>query len=263
MAEEIAWLVKKYGVNNIFSLEANLNLHNWLRTYDYLEQRDIPQLAVSGFIRAADILDAYRKGILVKLVQKGMRVLSIGLDIPFDSKTDIYRKSFSYKTLMACLTVCEDLGVLLSATFIGDPAYTLDEFQNQLQILKELPIATVDIRLCIALRNTEYYRQVSPWLIYRPDENRHYFNRQNYRYQTIQIPGKITPRQTYQSVRLFRKEFLTSDQHVDYVLRFISRFPESVPFFRKQYTPVFQNLTVLPEKFRTLAELLVVSEVHR
>lgn len=263
MAEEIAWLVKKYGVNNIFSLEANLRLKNWLRTYECLEEYDIKQLAVSGFIRAADILEAHREGILAKLVDKGMRVLSIGLDVPFDSKQDIYRKAFSLETLIDCLAVCEELGILLSATFIGDPMFTLDEFRKQLQYINTLPIATIDIRLCIALRNTKYYRQVAPFLIYRPDENRNYFNRQNYRYQTIQIPGKITPRQTYDAVRTFRKHFLTSDQHLDYVLRFAQRFPEAIPFFQKQYKPVIEHHDTLPEKLRILAECLGLSEAEQ
>lgn len=260
MAEEIAWLVKNHGVNNIFSLEANLNLKNWLSTYEYLEQHDIQQLAVSGFIRAADILDSYREGILSKLAEKGMRVLSIGLDVPLDSKTDVYRKAFTHKTLMECMAVCEELGILISATFIGDPMYTLEALQKQLQFLEELPIAAIDIRLSIALRNTAYYRQVSPYLVYRPEENRRYFSRQNYRYQTIQIPGKVTPRQTYGAVRAFKKQFLISAPHVDYVLRFVRSFPDSIPFFRKQYTPVVQNLKKLPEKLNILAESLGLSE---
>jgi radical SAM superfamily enzyme YgiQ (UPF0313 family) len=263
LAAEIAFLVQKHGVNSIFSLEANLNLKNWLRTYECLEQYDIHNLAVSGFIRAADILSAYKEGLLAKLAQKGMRVLSIGLDIPFDSKKDIYRKAFSYQALMECLTVCEELGILLSATFIGDPALTQAEFQKQLRFLNTLPIAAVDIRLCMALRNTEYYRQVSPWLIYHPDKNRRYYSRQNYRYQTIQLPGKITPYQTYARVRAFRKQFLTSPEHLAYVLRFVRRFPESIPFFRKQYKPVTDRLPVLPENLRLLAECLGLSEAAR
>jgi radical SAM superfamily enzyme YgiQ (UPF0313 family) len=259
LAEEIAWLVKKHRVNNIFSLEANLSLKNWLCTYECLEQHGIPRLAVSGFVRAADIVEAYREGVLQKLAQKGMRVLSVGLDVPFGSEQDVYRKAFSQHTLMDCLTICEELGILLSATFVGDPGFTLNEFQRQLQFLNELPIAAVDIRLAIALRNTEYFRQVSPWLIYHP-EDRRYFSRQNYRYQTIRIPGKITPKQTYGTVRSFRKQFLTSDAHLDYVLRFARRFPEAIPFFRRQYQPVIAHMKTVPEKLGALAELLGLSE---
>lgn len=263
VAEEIVWLIENHEVNNIFSLEPNLNLANWLKTYEYLEQFGISYLPVSGFIRAADILEAHHKGILAKLVEKGMRVLSVGLDIPFDSEKDIYKKAFSPQTLLECLSVCENLGILIMATFIGDPNYTDQELKKQLQYLQEVPICAVDIRLSIALRNTEYYRQMSPWLIYRPEENRTYFNRQNYRYQTIQIPGKITPTQTYKAVRSFHQHFLTGDKHLDYVLRFVQRYPETIPFFRSQYTTVIKNHVKKPLKMYQLAELMELSEVTK
>jgi len=256
IAQEICWLVKTHQVNNIFSLEPNLNLKNWLETYNCLEQQGINQFAVSGFIRAADILSANKQGILVKLVNKGMRVLSVGLDIPLDAGKDIYRKSFSHKSLMECLKICESLGILLLATFVGDPTYTYNEMQKQLDILQELPIASIDIRLSIALQGTEYYRKVSPWLVYRPEENRNYFNHQNYRYQTIKIPGKITPRQTYSLVNRFNEKFLLTDKHIDYVMRFIGKVPEAKVFFRSQYSPVIKKLVKMSPSFKELVELL-------
>lgn len=256
IAEEIAWLVNNHKVNNIFSLEANLNLRNLVKTYECLEKYGITYLPVSGFIRADDIVEAHRDGILGNLTQKGMRVLSVGLDIPFDMKEDIYRKAFSHEVLLECLTVCENLGIILLGTFVGDPGYTFDEMKKQLQYLKEIPVAAVDIRLSIALRNTEYYRQVFPWLIYNPDENHQYFNRQNYRYQTIKIPGKITPKKTYSLVRSFHRHFLTDDKHLEYVLRFIRRYPESLSFFSSQYAPVIKNSEKLTGKLKELADLM-------
>jgi radical SAM superfamily enzyme YgiQ (UPF0313 family) len=260
LAGELAWLVKEHGVNNVFSLEANLCFKNWLRTYECLEKRGIERLAVSGVVRASDVADAYREGLLQKLAAKGMRVLSVGLDIPFGSD-DVYRKAFSHQTMLECLSACRELGILLTATFVGDPMYTAEEFRKQLRYLKDLPVAAVDIRLAIALRNTDFYRRMSSCLIYHPEAGRRYFDRQNYRYQTIRVPGKITPRQTYQAVRAFRKEFLTSDAHFDYVLDFARRFPESVPFFRKQYAPVAAGLTPLSGKLKALAGVLGIQEV--
>jgi radical SAM superfamily enzyme YgiQ (UPF0313 family) len=256
LAEEIAWLVNKYQVNNIFSLEANLCFENWLSTYECLERSGIDQLAISGFVRAADVVSAGRTGLLIKLARKGMRVLSVGLDVPPHSAEDVYRKDFTGETLEACLAVCEETGILLLATFVGDPTNTREEFMRQLRYLEGLPVAAVDVRLAIALRGTDYFRQVSPWLIYRPEAGRRYFNRQNYRYQTVRIPGKITPRQTYQAVRDFRREFLTSDRHLDYVLRFAGRFPEAIPFFQGQYKPVVENRHELSEKLGELAGIL-------
>jgi radical SAM superfamily enzyme YgiQ (UPF0313 family) len=262
LAEEIAFLAKEHNVNNIFSLEANLNLENWLKTYSCLEHYGINFFPVSGFIRAVDILQAHNDGILKKLIQKGMRILSIGLDIPFESEDDIYCKAFSHSALMDCLTLCENLGIIILATFIGDPKYTLKEFQKQVEFLKGLPISSVDIRLSIALRNTKYFRLVFPWLIYKPDKNRKYFNRQNYRYQTIKIPGKITPKQTYNEVRRFYKQFLISDSHLNYVLSFIKKFPESKTYFKSQYAPVIKKFEKIPGKLYELTSLIGLSEVQ-
>jgi radical SAM superfamily enzyme YgiQ (UPF0313 family) len=233
-AREIAWLVKTYGVNNIFSLEANLNLSNLQEVYEALEELGVRYIAVSGFIRALDIV-TYGRDSLRRLTGKGLRVLSIGLDIPPDHGTDIYHKSFVYRDMMEALDLCKECGILALGTVVGDPSISREEFARQLGAVKALPAADIDIRLAMAIRNTEYYRQHKNHLVYNPDTQPEYFDRQNYRYQTIQIPEKIRPEETYALVRDFYETYYADEGHLSYVKEMLAAHPDTLPFFKRQY----------------------------
>lgn len=233
IAKHIVWQNKNYAVNNFFSLEPNLNLTNLFRIYDALEPLGIDYMSISGFIRAADIISAHKQGYLKKLVKKGMRILSIGLDVPF-SKEDSYNKSFTYAEMMECLDLCFDYGIIVLATVVGDPTLTKEQFYLQLESLKALKVAEVDIRLAIALRNTEFYKVNEDQLIFHPEKDKQYFDKQNYRYQTLQFEGKITPEETYAMVNEFNDAFLCSEQHGEYVKTFTEKHPETMVFFKKQ-----------------------------
>lgn len=236
VAAEMVWLKEVRGVNNFFSLEPSLNLNNLLKIFDVLEQEyGISELPISGFVRAIDIVRAHKKGTLQKLVRKGMRVLSVGLDIPLDTRDDVYNKAFSYNDMMECLDICNALGILPVVTIIGDPNVDSETFKKQLDSIKKLHIADVDIRLTIALKNTPLFKVVEDKLIHNPSADPAYFDQQNYRYQTIQVPGKITPEQTYDFVNAFHKDFLISPPHITYVLNMLGKFPDTLPFFVSQY----------------------------
>jgi hypothetical protein len=167
-----------------------------------------------------------------------MRILSIGLDVPLDTRENIYNKGFSYQEMSACLEACQELGIIILATVVGDPFLTKEQFERQLAFLYGLPIADVDVRLAIALRNTPYYASVKDLLIYCPDENGAYFDRQNYRYQTILVPDKIEPTETYEAVSHFKREFFLHEQHLRYVNNMIERHPDTIHFFRRQYRKI-------------------------
>ncbi len=236
VAAEMVWLKETHGVNNFFSLEPSLNLINLLRIFDILEQEyGISHLPVSGFVRALDVVKAYKNGTLQKLAQKGVRVLSIGLDIPLDTQDDVYNKAFSYDDMMDCLRICNELGILPIATVVGDPDIDSETFKKQLNSTMKLQVAGVDVRLTIALRNTTLFKLVEDKLLHHPSTDSQYFDQQNYRYQTIQIPGKITPEETYDLVNAFHKDFLIDSSHITYVLNMLRRFPDTRPFFAKQY----------------------------
>lgn len=247
LAEELAWLVKQYGVNNVFSLEPNFNLVNLEKIYSSLENHGIDNLAFSGFIRAADVTRAAENGLLARLVPKGLRVLSIGLDIPVDSRDDVYNKQFSYDDMIACLDICAESGILVFATLVGDPELTEEQFENILERIKVLPVTGVDIRLAMALRNTAYFEKVEDYLVIHPEKNSLYFDRQNYRYQTIQYPGKINPEQTYNLVSSFHRDFFISVRHIEYAAKMTERFPDTRVFFRKQYLFYKDRTDSVPE----------------
>jgi radical SAM superfamily enzyme YgiQ (UPF0313 family) len=236
-AEEIVWLMKNHRVNNFFSLEANMDLEHLLLVYKALEDFDIHYAAVSGFIRALDIVTYGKK--LERLARKGLRVLSVGLDIPADSRRDVYKKSFSYNEMREALEICGEYGVLVLGTMVGDPDKSPEEFAAQLNALKSLPVADVDIRLAAAIRNTPYYNENKKYLLYDPDDRRgarcEYFDRQNYRYQTIQRPGKIKPEETYGLVKDFYHSFYRDENHMAYVRCMLEKHPDTLPFFRRQY----------------------------
>jgi radical SAM superfamily enzyme YgiQ (UPF0313 family) len=235
VAQEIAWLRKHHGVNNVFSLEPNLNLRHLLEVYRILEDQGVDMPAVSGFIRAGDIVRAHLQGILAPLASKGMRVLSIGLDLPIDTGRDIYHKAFTHGEMMDCIKICGDLGILVLATVIGNPDMNRSCFAEQLDLIGDLPVADVDIRLAIALRNTAYYAAVEKNLILHPARDAVYFDRQNYRYQTIQFPGKITPTETYDLVHCFYEGYLKRTAHAAYVTAMVRDHPDTAPFFDRQY----------------------------
>ncbi len=234
-AREIEWLIKTYHVNNFFFLEPNLNLDHLLEIYTVLDSLGIDYASVSGFIRAGDIVKYHRKNILGTLAKKGLRIISLGIDIPADSRLDVYKKSFSFKDMMEALDLCRAYGIIVLATAVGDPDLQTDDFRNQLSIIKSLPIADIDIRLAIPIRNTEYFQKNKKYMLYHPNTQNNYFDRQNYRYQTLQFPGKITPDQTYALVKELYHTFFFDDDHIGYVADMLERFPDTLPFFRRQY----------------------------
>ena len=234
VAEEIAWLAEAHGVNSIFSLEANLDLANLRAVYAELAALGIDRLATSGFVRAADVARAARRGLLRALAAKGLRTLSIGIDVPPNSQRDVYRKGFSFQSLVQALEDCQQLGILVSGTVVGDPTLTRDAFAAQLAQVGQLPLASVDIRLAIALRGTAYFKEMEPYLIRHPDRDRGYFDRQNYRYQTLQLPGRIEPDETYRLVADFYRGYLDAPAHGAYVARLRAEHPDTGPFFERQ-----------------------------
>jgi radical SAM superfamily enzyme YgiQ (UPF0313 family) len=233
-AGEIAWLTEHYGVNNFFSLEANMDLHNLWELYRALDALGIHYAAVSGFIRALDIVK-YGPEPLSGLARKGLRVVSIGLDIPADGGADIYHKSFLYADMREALELCRTCGIIVLGTVVGDPGLDRHEFARQLNAVKLLPVADIDIRLAIAIRNTEYYQKNKAALIYDPDTQSEYFDRQNYRCQTIQRPGKIRPEETYALVRDFYRSYYSDENHLSYVREILKNHPDTLPFFKRQY----------------------------
>lgn len=242
VAREMVWLKEAHGVNNFFSLEPSLNLTNLLRVFDVLEQEyGVAHMPISGFVHAVDVVKAYKRGILQQLVQKGVRVLSIGLDIPLDSQDDVYNKNFSYDDMIECLRICNELGILPVVTIVGDPNIDAETFKKQLDTTGRLPVAGVDVRLTIALRNTTLFKLVEDKLIHNPSTDPTYFDQQNYRYQTVQVPGEIRPEQTYDLVNAFHRDFLVTPSHVTYVLNMLRRFPDSKPFFVRQYKDYEKN----------------------
>ena len=256
IADEMAWMITRYGANNFFSLEPNMCLDNLLAVYQVLEKKGITTIGVSGFIRAPDVLKASKQGTLITLIDHGMRFLSIGLDISPDSRDDVYHKSFSYSEMEDCLEICLENGIVVLGTFIADPEYTKTEMADSLALLEKMPLGGVDVRIAIALRNTEYYRKYEKYLVYHPDKNRNYYDRQNYRYQTIQVPGKISPRETYSMVRRFYRGFPVSDSHLDYVIGFVRKHPTSLTYFQRQYTGLLDDKVVLKGKKAELHSLL-------
>lgn len=236
VASEMVWLQEAHGVNNFFSLEPSLNLTNLMGVFDVLEHEyGIAHLPISGFVRAVDIVKAYKRSVLQKLVNKGVRVLSIGLDIPLDTQDDVYNKNFSYDDMVECLRICNELGILPVVTIVGDPNIDAETFAKQLDTTKRLPVAGVDVRLTIALRNTTLFKLVEDRLLHHPNTDSEYFDQQNYRYQTIQVPGKVRPEQTYDLVNTFHRDFLINPTHIAYVLNMLRRFPDAKPFFVRQY----------------------------
>ncbi len=107
-------------------------------------------------------------------------------------------------------------------------------------------LAEVDVRLAIAIRSTPYFDRVQDHLIYHPDRDPIYFDRQNYRYQTIRFPGKIRPEQTYKAVNEFYDSYLFSRDHLKYVERMLKRHPDTKPFFQRQYTDIAGEGKALP-----------------
>jgi radical SAM superfamily enzyme YgiQ (UPF0313 family) len=234
IAATICSLNKTYGVNNFFSLEPNIDMENLLRVYAELEKFDIDYMPVSGFVRAADIVKINEKGLLKQLTAKGVRVFSVGLDIPVGNEKDIYYKNFSFDEMLNCLAICRENGIIVCGTIVGDPFSTREEFAEQLRLVSKLPVAEIDIRLAVALRNTSYYQLVESYLLYHPNHSKIYFDRQNYRYQTIQIPGKITPEETYFEVNNFYQNYHFSNEYRKYVKEMMHDFPDTRIYFERQ-----------------------------
>lgn len=255
VAGEIAWLREHHDVNSFFSLESNLNLENLRTLYGVLESYGIHSLALSGFVRVPDVVRAHKNGTLSFLASKGLRVLSIGLDVPPGSGEDIYHKSFSYQEQSECLRICEDSGIIVLATAIAGPDMDRDAFAMQLQRLANLPAAEIDVRLAIALRNTPYFKQMEGYLLQHPDRSESYYDRQNYRYQTIQIPGKITPEETYDLVRTFHEYYPVSRRHTEYIFRMVQKHPDTLPFFQRQYRKrEGAGQTAIPDEIKRLID---------
>ncbi|PLX95002.1 MAG: hypothetical protein C0621_04695, partial [Desulfuromonas sp.] len=235
IAKEVLWFLRETEANHFFLLEPNLDLRKLVEVYRELENERVLNLSITGFVRAGDVVSAHRAGFLSFLTERGLRVLSIGLDIPPDSQHDIYGKSFSYTEMKECLEICCELGILVLGTFVGSPDLSMTEYKHQLTLLEKLPLAVSEIRLAMALRNTDYFRQNEQHLIHHPEHDPIYFDRQNYRYQTLQFAGKITPEETYEATRAFYQRYLMAPAHLDYVSEMMQQHPDTKAFFRTQY----------------------------
>ncbi len=228
IAREMAHLHNKYKVNRFFSLLPNMDFEQIQAVYSSLELLGIEHLQLSGFVRVKDVINA--REMLPSLVSRGMNCLSIGLDIPGPEAQDVYRKGYTHSDIDECLRLCADLGIAVLATVVGDPGLTRDEFASQLERLKSIAVAQIDVRLAIALRNTNFFNEVKEYLIETPDSPG-YYDKQNYRYQTIQYPGKITPAETYNLVNAFKKQFSSSSAHESYKKQLVRKNPETALVF--------------------------------
>lgn len=238
VADEVLELVERSAIAHVFAVEPNLDLEGLSVVYDALALRGVSRLSLSGFVRAADVQRAHRRGRLAGLARRGLRNLSIGLDIPLDTRVDRYRKGYSCSDMLDCLAVCERLGILVHATVVGDPTVSRADFAAGLDRMLSLPVASLDVRLAIALRNTAYFREMEPYLLLHPDRDETFWERQNYRYQTMAVPGGIEPEETYALVRDFHGRFLGTKAHTDWVLGVCQEHPDTRPFFRRQYQEV-------------------------
>ena len=118
IAKEIVHMQKKYDANNFFSIQPNTGLEHLLYIYGELEILGVDNVAISGFVRAKDIVVSYRKGYLEKLTHKGMRVLHIGLDFPLMLDEDVYNKGFSIQELIECLNICVKSGIIVIGSVV-------------------------------------------------------------------------------------------------------------------------------------------------
>ena len=231
VADEIAWLVREHGAGTVFALAPNLELDHLVGIYRELESRGVEGLPITGFVRAADIVAAERDGLLAPLRAAGLRVLSVGLDVSYGAAGDCYGKQFDLATMEEAVHLCTSRGIAVAATVIASPELSGGELARSLEPLCELPLQSVDVRLATALRNTAYFRRMQRYLIRHPQRGTAYFDRQNYRYQTMRVPGGARPRETYHVVADFSAGFPRHPARVRAVRALVAAHPDLQPVF--------------------------------
>ena len=231
VADEIAWLVREHGAGTVFALAPNLELDHLAGIYRELESRGVEGLPITGFVRAADIVAAERDGLLAPLRAAGLRVLSVGLDVSYGAAGDCYGKQFDLATMEEAVHLCTSRGIAVAATVIASPELSGGELARSLEPLCELPLQSVDVRLATALRNTAYFRRMQRYLIRHPQRGTAYFDRQNYRYQTMRVPGGARPRETYHVVADFSAGFPRHPARVRAVRALVAAHPDLQPVF--------------------------------
>ena len=231
LADEIAWLVRDHGADAVFALAPNLELDHLAAVYVELRGRGLEGLPITGFVRAADIVSAESDGLLAPLRAAGLRVLSVGLDVSYGAAGDCYGKQFDLATMEEAVHLCTRRGIAVAATVIAAPELSVRELERSLAPLCELPLQSVDVRLATALRNTPYYRRTERYLIRHPQRGNAYFDRQNYRYQTLRMPGGARPRETYRVVSDFAAGFRQHPARVSAVRDLVAAHPDLHPLF--------------------------------
>jgi SAM-dependent methyltransferase len=231
LAEEIRYLHIEHDAGAVFALAPNLSLGHLRAVYRVLDELGVSQIPISGFVRAADIVAADRDGTLDALVSSGMRVLSVGLDLPYATRDDRFGKHFDFATMEGALRACSRCGVAVAATVVAPPDMSASELAGTLSPLFALPLCSVDVRIATAFRHTPYFESVEPHLRRHPDRDVGYFERQSYRYQTIRLPGRVRPRQTYRIVRRFTTRFERHPDHRRAVAALLDEHPALGPVF--------------------------------
>ncbi len=234
VADEIVWLTRDHGVGAVFALSPNLELDHLAAIYRELRERGIEWLPIGGFVRAADIVSADERGLLAPLAASGMRVLSVGLDVPYGAAGDCFGKQFDLSTMEEAVRLCTARGIALAATVIASPELPARELRRSLEPVLALPLQSVDVRLAIVLRNTPYYRRMHRYLTRGPERGNAYFDRQSYRYQTLRVPGGARPRETYRIVRAFNDRFAHDPKRASAVHALVAAHPELRPVFGEE-----------------------------
>lgn len=230
MADEIAFLLDSGAADSFFLLHPNLDFGQVAALQAGLRRRGYAEVPLSGFVRADDVLRAERDGLLADLAAGGLRFLSIGLDAVPGVDAAVYGKGFGWAAAEECLDVCDRRGIAVLATVIADADIDERELRRRLGALARLRVADVDVRLAMAIRNTRFWDRLSA----RAPITRRWFERQNYRWQTIRYPGKIKPAQTYRAVAAFRRELKSDPERLEWIADFCGRHPRFAPFFERQ-----------------------------
>ena len=230
VVDEMEYLVRKYGTNTFYFTDLTFNLR----------KDHIVKLANEIIRRNLDInwYAMFRPNDLdrdtIKLLKmSGCSKIYFGIDSLSEEILRKVKRNIKVYKLYDVLSLVWESGIIVRGSLmIGLPWDTLQLYSETLEFIKELPIDEIRVSIFSPYPGTEFFEKNKEDILS--------FDYEFYNSQTPLVKSNVSPKDIYEFLRRFYREFYNSRQYAERMREKIRRFPE----LEESYKEFWQELVV-------------------